>query len=110
MLKPDELLTRALPLYAVSDGYKMRTMMDAVRDAMYQHNEGREDYRAWQCVLKSLDIASRSDGKFGGFSAWEREDGRTVAECRKVMRKAVAVATRLEHERWKRELERDCYC
>lgn len=103
-ISPIDLLKRAQPLYAVADGRKARTMIDAVRDAMPNPNH---NYDSWRIALDSLTEASGSKDLLGEFQEWERQSGRTVEECREVFTRAIPIAERRYKES---QQERACYC
>lgn len=97
-----EVLERAIPLYAVADGRKTRLLIDAVRDAML---DALNNYGAWSEAMEALTIASESQELFGGFQAWEHQDGRTIEECRKALRRSVKIAKRLNDEAQERRYQ-----
>lgn len=105
-ISASELLKRATPLYAVADGRKSRSMIDAVRDAMPNVHE---NYDSWRTALDSLTEAAEASGLFCGFQSWEVQQGRTVEECRAVFVRAVPIAENAEREKRKRELQ-ECRC
>lgn len=104
-MKADELLEKALPLYAVADGRRVRKMIDAVRDALPDLN----NYRVWRLALDALTEATKSKGVINGFQSWECQEGRTIEECRRAMRRAIPIAKkneRLEYE----EMQAQYFC
>lgn len=95
------LLRAARPLYAVADGRKTRSMIDALRDALFSFNDWplpqSLHYQTWRAAIETLDDVTDSAGRIGGFQVWEVTDGRTVEECRAAFDRAIELALDWRH-------------
>lgn len=101
-----ELLRDALPLYAVADGHKTRTMIDAVRAALPDvWNSGQEWFDAMTALSEATDKTL-----LNGFQTWETQEGRTIEECREAFQRAIPIAEEILRKRRDAELDYYCYC
>lgn len=100
----EDVLQRAASLYGVSNGQRMRTMIDAVRDAMPDLN----NYEVWDEALDALTQATKSGLSY---YEWETSVGRTTEECRTVIKRAIPIAKRNAQDKRERQYLQSCgYC